>query len=140
VKRARFTICDVAWQAGVSRQTVSRVINGDPLATRETRARVKAAISELGYQPNTIARSLAAGCTHTLACLAPNLTDFTFARISEGAEAGCRQHGFSLISSSAPDEVTFVALINGLVSSRLIEGLTWSGWTTGRWPRIAIRR
>ena len=84
MKRARFTICDVAWQAGVSRQTVSRV--------------------------------------------------------SAGAEAGCRQHGFSLISSSVPGEAALVALINGLVSSRLIEGLTWSGWTTGRWPRIAIRR
>jgi DNA-binding LacI/PurR family transcriptional regulator len=86
VKRARFTLCDVARQAGV--------------------------------KSKAIARSLATGCTHTPACLVPNLTDFTFTRISEGAEAGCRQHGFSLTSSSAPGEVTIAAPINGLVSSQ----------------------
>lgn len=123
MKPSRVTIRDVAKHAGVSHQTVSRVINGDPLVTPETRARVDAAIAELGYQPNAIARSLAAGRTHTLACLAPNLTDYTFARIIEGAEAECRQHGYFLISSSAPEEATFAALIDELVPSRRIEGL-----------------
>src|SRR5512139_2796178 len=120
---ARLTIRDVAKHAGVSHQTVSRVINGDALVTPETRAKVEAAIAALGYQPNAIARSLAAGRTHMLACLAPNLTDYTFARIIEGAETECRQHGFFLISSSAPDEAAFAALINELVPSRRIEGL-----------------
>jgi DNA-binding LacI/PurR family transcriptional regulator len=83
-----------------------RVINGDPLVAREACARVEAATSEPGCQSNAIAHSLAAGRTHTLARLAPNLTDYTFARISEGAAAGCRQHGFSLISSSAPGAAT----------------------------------
>lgn len=119
----RLTIRDVAKHAGVSHQTVSRVINGDALVTPETRAKVDAAIAELGYQPNAIARSLAAGRSKTLACLAPNLTDYTFARIIEGAEAECRQHGFFLISSSAPDEATFAALINELAPSRRIEGV-----------------
>jgi DNA-binding LacI/PurR family transcriptional regulator len=122
-QRSRLTIRDVARQAGVSHQTVSRVINGDPLVTPETRAKVETAITALGYQPNAIARSLAAGRTHMLACLAPNLTDYTFARIIEGAEAECRQHGYFLISSSAPDEAAFAALINELVPSRRSEGL-----------------
>src|SRR5512143_1656257 len=119
----RLTIRDVAKQAGVSHQTVSRVINGDPLVTPETRAKVEVAIAELGYQPNAIARSLAKGRTRTLACISPNLTDYTFARIIEGAEAEARQQGYFLISSSAPDEATFAALINELVPSRRIEGL-----------------
>jgi LacI family repressor for deo operon, udp, cdd, tsx, nupC, and nupG len=123
MSRTRLTIRDVARQAGVSHQTVSRVINGGTPVTLETRALVEAAIAELGYQPNAIARSLAAGRTNTLACLAPNLTDYTFARIIEGAETECRQHGFFLISSSAPDEAAFAALIHELVSSRRIEGL-----------------
>jgi len=106
VKRARFTIRDVARQAGVLRRNVLRVINGDPLAAREACARVEAATSEPGCQSNAIARSLAAGRTHTLACLAPNLTDYTFARTSEGAEARFRQHGFSSISTSEPGEAT----------------------------------
>ncbi len=123
MQRSHLTIRDVARQAGVSHQTVSRVINDDPLVTPETRARVEAAIAELGYQPNAIARSLAAGRTHMLACLAPNLTDYTFAAIIEGAETECRQHGFLLISSSASDEAAFATLINELVPSHRIDGL-----------------
>ncbi len=122
MKRSRVTIRDVAKAAGVSHQTVSRVINGDDAVTPETRTRVEAAIAKLNYQPSAIARSLADGHTHTLACLAPNLTDYTFAAIIEGAEAECRQHGYFLISSSAPDEATFTALINELAPSRRIEG------------------
>ena len=123
MKKTRLTIRDVAKQAGVSHQTVSRVINGDTTVRPETRAKVDAAISKLGYQPNAIARSLAKGRTRTLAYIAPNLTDYTFARIIEGAEAEARLQGYFLISSSAPDEVTFAALINELVPSRRIEGM-----------------
>ena len=123
MKRSRVTIRDVAKAAGVSHQTVSRVINGDAPVTPETRARVEASIAELGYQPNAIARSLADGHTHTLACIAPNLTDYTFAAIIEGAEAECRQHGYFLIATSAPDEATFAAVLNELVPSRRIEGV-----------------
>jgi len=122
-KQSRLTIRDVAKQAGVSHQTVSRVINDDATVTPETRGKVEAAIADLGYQPNAIARSLAKGRTRTLACIAPNLTDYTFARIIEGAEVESRQQGYFLISSSAPDEATFAALINELVPSRRIEGV-----------------
>lgn len=120
---SRTTIRDVAKQAGVSHQTVSRVINGDRTVAPGTKAKVDRAIAQLGYQPNAIARSLAKGRTRTLGCIAPNLTDYTFARIIEGAEAECRQQGYFLISSSAPDETTFAALINELVPSRRIEGV-----------------
>lgn len=123
MKRARLTIRDVARQAGVSHQTVSRVSNADATVTPETRAKVEAAIAKLGYQPNAIARSLAQGRTRTLACVAPNLTDYTFACIIEGAEVESRQQGYFLISSSAPDEATFAALINELVPSHRIEGV-----------------
>lgn len=53
------TINDVADYAGVSRMTVSRVVNGDPGVREETRARVASAVRELGYMPNPAARSLA---------------------------------------------------------------------------------
>ena len=52
------TIRDVAKLAGVSPMTVSRVINGSPKVTAETRERVEAAIAELRYVPNTLARGL----------------------------------------------------------------------------------
>ena len=56
--KTRVTIHDVAEQAGVSFQTVSRVLNHRPDVAMETRLRVQTAIEELGYQPNAVARSL----------------------------------------------------------------------------------
>ena len=55
---------DVARLAGVSHQTVSRVINGSPRLRPETRARVEAAIDELGYRPNLAARALVTNRSH----------------------------------------------------------------------------
>ena len=66
------TIRDVAREAGVSHQTVSRVINESAEVLPETRAKVEVAIKSLGFVPNAIARSMAHGRTHTLACIAPN--------------------------------------------------------------------
>lgn len=121
--RASITIRDVAAEAGVSHQTVSRVINDNERVSPETRAKVEAAIESLGYSPSAIARSMAKGRTGILACIAPNLTDYTFARIIQGAEQEARQHGFFLLSASAPDEAIFSALIEQLVPSRQTEGI-----------------
>src|SRR3954449_11046142 len=52
---------DVARLAGVSHQTVSRVLNGHPNVREQTRNRVRAAISELGYRPNRAAKALVTG-------------------------------------------------------------------------------
>ena len=106
------TLRDVARLAGVSHQTVSRVINGSEDVLPETRANVEAAIKQLGYRPNAIARSMARGQTHTLACISPNLTDYTFASVIEGAETEARQHDYFLLSSSATDPKAFHALVD----------------------------
>jgi len=123
LQRSRVTIREVAAQAGVSHQTVSRVINNSERVTPETRARVNAAIQELNYNINAVARSMARGQTCTLACLSPNLTDYTFASIIEGAETEARQHDYFILAASAPDGQTFASLIDSLVSSRRAEAL-----------------
>jgi DNA-binding LacI/PurR family transcriptional regulator len=117
------TLRDVARLAGVSHQTVSRVVNGSEDVLPETRANVEAAIKELGYRPNAIARSMARGQTHTLACISPNLTDYTFASVIEGAETEARQHDYFLLSSSATDPEAFHALVDELVGHRRVDGL-----------------
>ena len=122
-KRTHVTIRDVASRAGVSHQTVSRVINQNERVSSETREKVMAVIDELGYSPNAIARYMAMGSTRTFACLSPNLTDYTFASIIEGAETEVRQDNYFLISASAPDASTFHCLVEQLVSSRRTEGL-----------------
>ncbi len=78
---------------------------------------------ELGYRPSAIARSMARGDTHTLACISPNLTDYTFASIIEGAEQEARSQGYFLLSSSAADAQGFMALIEELVGHRRVDGL-----------------
>lgn len=117
------TIRDVARQAGVSHQTVSRVINGSESVLPETRTLVETAIEQLGYRPNAIARSMARGSTHTLACISPNLTDYTFASIIEGAEIEARQAGYFLLSSSANNPDAFGKLVDELVGHRRVDGL-----------------
>lgn len=121
--KSRPTIRDVAKQAGVSRQTVSRVINGSERVSPSTRLRVEDTIEKMGYRPDALARSMAKGRSSTLACISPNLTDFTFASLIDGAEDFARRQGFFLLSASAPDEKTFGQLIDELVSSRRVEGL-----------------
>lgn len=123
MSQSRVTIRDVADHAGVSHQTVSRVINHSKHVAPKTREKVQASISELGYRPNAIARSMALGRTCLLACLAPNLTDFTFASLVEGAEVEARKHGYFLITSSAPTPDILKHLLNELIDSRRVSGL-----------------
>ena len=117
------TIRDVAERAGVSHQTVSRVINLEKGVTDETRQRVLAVIAEMDYRPHAIARIMAKGSTCTFAVIAPNLTDFTFASLIDGAATHARQNGYFVTSASAPDPETFARLVEELVSSRRTDGL-----------------
>jgi len=131
--RSRVTLRDVAALAGVSHQTVSRVINGAERVNPETRTRVEQAIQQLGYRRNEVARSMARGSTHLLACFSPNLIDFTFASMIEGAEQYARQQGYFLLSASAPDEQTFACLVEELVHSRRADGLiVFNPYSDGR--------
>jgi len=120
---SRPTLRDVARQAGVSHQTVSRVINGKEDVSPETRALVETTIEQMRYHPNAIARSMARGQTHTLACISPNMTDYTFASVIEGAEVEARQHDYFMLSSSASDPQAFRALVDELVGHRRVDGL-----------------
>ena len=60
------TINDVAARAGVSKRTVSRVINGSPKVSEETRARIQEIIRQLNFEPNRQARGLAASRSYLL--------------------------------------------------------------------------
>ena len=87
--RARI-MSDVAARAGVSHQTVSRVINGHPNVAPRTRARVKLAIAELGYRPNIAARALVTGSTRTIGLVTMHLDQYGPRRRYRAGEGGPR--------------------------------------------------
>ena len=120
---SRPTLRDVAVLAGVSHQTVSRVINNKDSVLPDTRERVLQAIEKLSYQPDAIARSMARGRTCTLACLAPSLTDFTFASNIQGAESAARARGFFVLSASAETVGEYNTLLDELIGHRRVDGV-----------------
>jgi len=118
----RATIRDVAARAGVSHQTVSRVINRNPSVAEPTRERVEAAIRELGYVPSPMARGLISNRTHSLGVVADDISDGFFARMVAGAEAEARRRDYYLmIGSVEPDDDESGYL--RLMLERRVEGL-----------------
>lgn len=100
------SIRDVAKAAGVSYQTVSRVINGNSYVRESTRDRVQAAIAELGFRPNSAARALASGENRSLTVVTSNTTLYGYAATLQGIEEAARAAGFSVGVSvlESPDE------------------------------------
>ena len=101
---------DVARLAGVSHQTVSRVLNNHPHVHPRTRLIVLAAVRELGYQPNTVARALATGRTKTLGVITLAGTHYGPASILNAIEAAARKAGYVVsVASRRPEADESVA-------------------------------
>ncbi len=91
------TIQDVAKRAGVAPITVSRVINNSGYVGEDVRRRVQQAVAELGYVPNTLARSLRSRRTHTLALVLTDITNPFFTTVARGAEDAASDAGYMLL-------------------------------------------
>jgi DNA-binding LacI/PurR family transcriptional regulator len=98
------TLKDVASLAGVSAQTVSFVVNDNPVISAETRERVLAAIRELGYTPNASARSLRSGQSRVIGLLIPDGHNPHFWSILDGAEQEALANGYSLVVATTAME------------------------------------
>lgn len=91
------TIKDVAKYAGLSRTTVSRVINDQPYVSDEKRQCVLKAMEVLGYVPNSSARRLRSQKTETIAVLLPRITNPFFSHLIETMEMKASQWGYQVI-------------------------------------------
>ena len=104
------SIRDVAAAAGISYQTVSRVINGHPSVRESTRELVLATIDELGFRPNRAARALAGGPVQSVTILTPNTTLYGHRSALQGIEEAARAAGFAvgvrIVESTVPEEVS----------------------------------
>lgn len=108
------TLEDIARQTGVSRSTVSRVVNDQPNVRADVRQRVLDAIRESGYRPHAAARTLASQHSSTLGLILPHSVSFFFtdpyyAHLTKGIAQACNQYGYTLalfLVGSKEDEET----------------------------------
>jgi DNA-binding LacI/PurR family transcriptional regulator len=100
LKKRRHTLHDVANQVGVSYQTVSRVINNHPNVSPDTRERVQKAITDLGYRPNKVAKSLVAKQSDTLGILTFGMNQYGPAQMVLNIERAAKDLGYDLIFSN----------------------------------------
>ncbi|MGJ3191712.1 LacI family DNA-binding transcriptional regulator [Paenarthrobacter nitroguajacolicus] len=96
---------DVARVAGVSHQTVSRVLNNHPNVSSKTRERVEQAITELGYRRNTAARSLVTRRSQTIGVLGSEMAQYGPSHTLLGVQQAARDAGY-FVSVAALREVT----------------------------------
>jgi LacI family transcriptional regulator len=114
------TLSDVARRAGVSTMTVSRVVNGSTHISEETRARVNAAIAELGYLPNGPARQLRSRQTKTLALVVTDIRNPFFTTIAGGVEDTARAKGYAVMfCNTYESEVEEAAYVRLLIERRV---------------------
>jgi LacI family transcriptional regulator len=93
---SNITIRDVAQLAGVSPATVSKVLNGIPYVSPDTHARVQAAVEQLQFRPNSIARSLKMSRTSTLGLITNDLEGVFTMSMMRGVEEVAAEQGFSV--------------------------------------------
>jgi DNA-binding LacI/PurR family transcriptional regulator len=101
----RVSMADVAARAGVSGQTVSRVVNGSPRVDPATRARVEAAMAELGYRPHRAARALRTGRTHTIGLVVSTLATVGNSRMLQAVSDAAASRGLALVVVTLHPEV-----------------------------------
>ncbi|MBW9095742.1 LacI family DNA-binding transcriptional regulator [Microbacterium jejuense] len=101
-------MADVAARAGVSGQTVSRVVNGSPRVDPDTRARVEAAMAALGYRPHRAARALRTGRTQTLGLVVSTLASVGNSRMLQAVADAAASRGYALtvVTLGADGDVT----------------------------------
>jgi DNA-binding LacI/PurR family transcriptional regulator len=117
------TISDIAKMAGVSRATVSGVLNNNPNVGKKTKLRVLAIIEKYNYKPNEVARALARRQTGLIGLLVKDISNPLYSQIALGVEDACGKEGYSVImGNSQKDHDRQIANI-GLLKRRRVDGL-----------------
>ena len=122
-KKSVATIKDVAKRASVSVGTVSNVLAGSMTVGALVRARVEAAITQLDYHPNQVARSLKVKTTKRLGLVVSDITNPFFAQVLRGAEDCALANGYVLITLNSDDKVEREKKILAVLRSSRVDGI-----------------
>jgi LacI family transcriptional regulator len=117
------TIVEVAKRADVSIATVSNVIRGTRRVSPKLTERVQAAINELNYSPNEIARSLKVRQTRMLAMVLPDITNPFFPEIIRGAEDTAFERGYFLMTANTDEQIGRERRIVAALRSYRVDGV-----------------
>ncbi|WP_400162711.1 LacI family DNA-binding transcriptional regulator [Brevibacillus sp. TJ4] len=123
------TIRDVARLAGVSVATVSRVINQNGYVNKDTEQKVRKAIEQLQYMPNSVARGLAGKQTGTIALILPDISNPFFPEIARAVEDVAQKQGYTVILCNSDDqgqkEQTYIEMLR----KKYIDGIIFASNT-----------
>jgi DNA-binding LacI/PurR family transcriptional regulator len=126
-KKDQITILKVAEIAGVSKQTVSRVMNDHPDVADVTRQHVKKVIDELGYHPSAVARSLTKQRTHTIAVVTAGLNLVGPSSVLNGITLKAEELGYVLlIKNLAGYRVDDYQNMFRFLNEMRVEGVAWA--------------
>ena len=134
------TLDDIAKLAGVSRSTVSRVVNDHPNVSDSARKRVLQVIQNTGFHPNAAARALASHRSHMLGLVLPRtvssfFSDPYYPRLTQGIAQACNQYdytlGLFLISTKEDEEQIYPRISRkGLLDGILLQSSQYSDFLT----------
>ncbi len=121
------TLKDVAALAHVDVSTVSRALNNSSYVHPETKERIMAAVKELSYQPNVLARGLRRGRLNTIAVFVPKLSFSIFSEVASGIEEEARKKGYATIivntnNDPAIEKESLIRLRTGFVDGMIVAG------------------
>jgi LacI family transcriptional regulator len=125
------TMHDVARVAGVSVGTVSNVLRQSAPVAEPTRARVLAAIAELGYRRNEVARALKENTTHTLGVVVPGSVNPFFATLTVQVERTARKRGFGVLVADTNGDPEIEADQVRALAERRVDGVIFASVTEG---------
>jgi len=117
------TINDVAKVAGVSKSTVSRVLNKSGGVSPETERQVLKVVSALNYRPSFLARGLATQKSYSIAIVVPDIRNPFFAHMCWKAERTMREHGYSAIICNTGNQTSEEAIYLKHMKDRSVDGI-----------------
>jgi len=122
--RRRPTIADIAAKAGVSKSTASKYLSPtEYYVSGESRGKLAQAISDLGYEPNILARSLSSNRSYCLGVVVPNISNPFYPELVTGAEEVIARSDYTMVLGSSHDQAVLEASIVDSMVQRQVDGI-----------------